>query len=341
MASALAATTQSAPAQPNASANNEGLESKLKAFLAASKKNLGELQPWQSKLFDDEALPQYSRFIRDYRATRDGGVEAQIDYDSLRQYLGFYGPTTLKQPKPSLIVVLAPQIGCDKCVQSTEVVRDIVRVRLKNRGMNPEWTTPSELGSGDPVTLASRYAEVKKAAGALVIRWGIIPSDEVDAAHADETQYLVRSNIEIRDFAKHEGSLELLEAGSFDRSVAKLLTDDFTYLGEQAVHGVVASGQDTQHEEALIDIRFDSTGAWGYSQYAKLRDSLAAGLQSLGSLEERSVAHEHAVFVLYSSASPATIGEKIATIAQDGVKLSAPTVDGHTLHLDAQAGARR
>jgi hypothetical protein len=329
----LAVSSLSWAAPPHSVNPNDTIDIQLRSVLAASKKNLGPLQSWQSKIFDDEAVPQFQRFIKDYKATTSGGVDAQIDYETLRQYLKFYAPLALKQPSPVLVVVLFPQLDCLNCVNATESVRGLVRERLLRRGLTPEWVAPIDLGPGDPVDAAVRFAEVKKAAGSLVIRWGV-STDDVDAANEGETRYEIHSNLQIRNFAKHEGKLELLEATSFDHAVGKLMTDAFTDLGSK--ESLVSSAEpEGQREKGLEDALIDVQGAWNYAQYSKLRDALSSGLSSLGALDEREVAKGHAVFVLSTSLPIAAVSDKIASLRLDGFKLGAPTVDGRTLRFSA------
>jgi hypothetical protein len=326
----------------SSSAINDTLDLKLRAYLAGAKKNLGPLQSWQSRIFDDEAVPQYQRFIQDYRATSGGGIEAQVDYESLRQYLRFYAPNVLKDKSPTVVVVLFPQVDCPKCVEGMESVRALVRERLSTRGLIPEWASPMDLGitalgisNSDVVDTAARYADVKKASGSLVVRWGVAQSDE--AAQEDETRYNVYTSLRIRGLASHDGSLELLEAEKFDRSVGKLMTDAFTDLGAKVAITENSPLDGQPRDESLIEIK----GNWTYAQYSRLRDALAEGLANLGEMQEREVARGSAVFALYGSTPLTAISERVLAIPLDGYKLSVSTESsgapaGRTLHLEAQ-----
>ena len=59
-------------ASVGARAAGESVPAQLKAALASSEARLGALEPWQKRIFADEALPQYQRFIRDYRSSASG-----------------------------------------------------------------------------------------------------------------------------------------------------------------------------------------------------------------------------------------------------------------------------
>src|SRR2546430_11890887 len=76
-------------AKAAAAANIDPLTAKLQAFLTDTKQHLGPLEPWQSRLFDDEILSDAKRFIRDYKASKTG-VEAEADMDAIKRYLRFY-----------------------------------------------------------------------------------------------------------------------------------------------------------------------------------------------------------------------------------------------------------
>lgn len=91
LASTLVSTWALAPAHASprsTQAPKKDLQESLKAALVEAKSKLGKLEEWQSTLFDEEAVPQYSRFIRDYRPSANG-VTADIDLDSLRNYLAY------------------------------------------------------------------------------------------------------------------------------------------------------------------------------------------------------------------------------------------------------------
>jgi hypothetical protein len=266
--------------------------------------------------------------------------------------LRFYGPSALKEKTPAVIVVLFPEADCSKCISSTESVRTLVRDRLATRGITPIWTTPTDLGlaassasNADVEDAASRYADVKKTSGSLVVRWGIAPSDEVDAAHADETRYSVFASLRLRSLPVHKGSLELLEAEAFDRSVGKLLTDAFTDLGAKVsvgdASGVLSGASGAERPEALLVVKFQGPGNWTYDQYSKMRDSLTEGLSAFGEMAEREVARGRAVFVLYSSAQLSAVSDRVLATRLEGftlspLALSPGQTEGHTLEFDAK-----
>src|SRR5262249_44471658 len=58
---------------------------RIKGALLEAEPQLGHLEPWQKVLFEEEAVPQAQRFIRNYT-----GSSADIDFDSLKNYLRFH-----------------------------------------------------------------------------------------------------------------------------------------------------------------------------------------------------------------------------------------------------------
>src|SRR4051794_9867340 len=80
------------PAKAATSDGADAVSTQLKSAVTASASKLGELEPWQKRIFSEEVVPQYQRFVRDYRSSGTSGVTAEIDLESLRQYLRFYAP---------------------------------------------------------------------------------------------------------------------------------------------------------------------------------------------------------------------------------------------------------
>jgi hypothetical protein len=316
-----------APSSSPDASQGEGLDARLQAYLAGSKKDLGALEPWQSKLFDEEAVPEYQRFIRGYRGISGGKIEADVDFESLRKYLRFYGPKSLLRESSPVVVVLRPQADCAKCVSSAEDIKRLVNGRLAHRGLLPMWTPAVDIVGTDIDAGAYKFALQKKAVGSLVVRWGLAPSEE------DETRYTIHTNLQIQGFSKHEGSIEMLEAGSFERSAGKLLTDAFTELGEKAETVQSAQGA-LDRKETLVDL----SGVWTYSQYVAFKESMRSALETLGTLEERRIGRGHAVLVFYGEGPVADVAARLTHLKTEGLEASgAPTIDGQTVHLELRA----
>lgn len=277
------------------------VEQKLQAFLLDAKKRLGRLEPWQNRIFDDEVLTESRRFIRDYRASQNG-VEAQADMDSIRKYLQFYGPKTLKKEKGTIVVAYLPARSCPKCVTSAPVIRTLLRERLENRGLTVIWANPRELSaeSRDPRVAIDALATEKKAVGSLLVEAGPAPVDSIDAAHEEDQLFRIKSTLSIHDpalEAKEQQQLDLLDNGDFERSESKLLTDAFTDLGDQ-LEQRSAGQSDTQRGEVLVEV----SGFGDYNQYSHARDQITQALQGTADVEEQRVSRGKAVFAVYTDA---------------------------------------
>lgn len=295
---------------PDARAADEGINVKLQSFLQDAKKRLGPLEPWQNRLFEEEVMTQPKRFIRDYRASAKG-VEAVADIESIRKYLRFYGPRSLKRENPQILVVVRAERGCAKCAASVAGVRSVVKTRLERRGLGLIWAQPRELslaiqanggtgGASGGHTLLDALDELaiqKGAVGALLVESVTAPVDAIDTAHADEAHFLVKSALVIRDLGKEEEQIDLLDNGDMEKSAAKLLTDAFTGVGDK-LERLQANQSDLNRGEFLVEV----TGFEDYAQYIQAKDQIAHLLSGTSSVEEQRVSRGKAIFAIYTEA---------------------------------------
>lgn len=297
------ARTGAASAAQGADGGDDVVGKRLQAFLIDAKRRLGPLEPWQSRIFDDEVLTEYMRFIRDYRASRTG-VEAQADMDAIRRYLRFYAPKSLgSEGGRSLPIIVAylPAPSCSKCVSSAPALRRLIQARLEHRGLRPIWAPPRALaGGGDPVQAIEALAGRKKAVGSLLVQAGPAPVDSIDAAHEEDSLFRIRSTLSIRDpalDAQEQRQLDLLDTGDFVKSESKLLTDAFTDLGDK-LDQRQASQSDGMRGEVLIEV----SGFGTYSRYSQARDQISQALQGVGDVEERRVSRGKVILAVSTDA---------------------------------------
>jgi hypothetical protein len=305
---------------------------KLKAALMESSTKLGasgqltELAPWQKRLFDEEALPQYQRFIKHYRSPQTHSASAisslvvDIDVESLKNYLRFYAPQTLgREPRNApALVYLKAEAACLKCTAAGPALRALVQARVERRGLSPVWITAEELGPNgaelDGKALEDKLTELataRNAAASLVLQWGAAPPDDVDTAHADENHYVLKSRIEARGLAgtgrpgaasspivaKTENSASLLETDSFEAIAIKLLSDAFVELGAQSQKAELAQVASRVEEREQSELRLDVVGFRGFTQYSELKTQVAAKFPDV-SLEERRISRGRVVLAL-------------------------------------------
>jgi hypothetical protein len=343
-AASVAVPSRSAQAPQSSSPNfSPDLGNRIQAYFIQSRSELGNLEPWQLRLFNEEAVPEYQRFVRGYRLSNAStGLSADIDYENLKNFLRFYAPKSLKREKPNLLVVLRPQANCSKCIASLPEIKTLVGTRLDRRGFKISWVSASELGnsnlSGDDlVSAASQLASQKNAVGTLVVYWQNSVEDE-DSSHPDARHYRIYSTLDIRDFSRTQEQLDLTENGSFERSEGKLLADAFTELGSKMSRLEVTQSE-LNREETLIDV----VGIRSFSQYLALKTALQ-GVIKTGSIEEQKISRGHAVFAVFSQAPIQKIQQMVASAKADGLTLGAPSVaqgvDGNEIHLEVTTAAK-
>jgi hypothetical protein len=288
---------------------------RLKSALNESIGLLGALEPWQKKLFDEEVLPNYQRFIRDYSSTR-----VDVDVVNLKNYLNVHAKKSFKREHTNSVVFLHSEAACTKCTEATQGIHKLVKARLERRGFTPAWQTAEELGV---TKFRCEQAEEKflKFAGertnlsaALMMCWQEIPPDDIDTAHADEKRYIVRSMLLVRDgsdgLVRIAGQLEVIEHDGFGAPAERLLTDAFTDAGGRlaSISKTVASGK----EEISVEV----SGIRDFAHFARVKTRLNEVLQGVASVEERKLSRGQAVF---SVLTPRNIEEIRAKLAGFGV----------------------
>ena len=309
-----AAQAASKPASPVE--KNTDVALKLQRALLAAEERLGALEPWQQKLFREEVVPQSQRFIRDFRQSSEG-VQADIDFESIRNYLRLYGPKVIPGEKggSQLLVLLRAEPDCAKCVESTNGIRKLVKERLERRGIAPIWATAEQV---DPKltgkALEEQFSKVvneTKNRASLVVEWKKAVGDDEDAAHADELKYTVRAILGARGLGKQEGQLEIFDTGNFEKTAARLLTDLFTEAGAQ-VEKAAIQGSMGAVEAEREGFTLEVSGIQGFAHYQRLKkmiSQLVAGAKdkALLTVEESKIARGKAVFSVFTGRSLADV----------------------------------
>jgi hypothetical protein len=316
VASSMAIAAPPAAVKANAAAADDSgpVAEQLKGAVRGAKASLGALEPWQSELFDQEVMPLYQRFIKDYRQS-ETGVNAVVDTDSLRRYLIFYGPKVSPDKKNVKVgFFVRADSACAPCMAELSQVTQMVRARLERRGLNlvtipQEDVSPKIFGD----RLEDRVAELasqKGLAGAVVAQWQVAPADDMDSAHADEVHYLVRTLISIPGFTKQSGLLNLLANDNIEAAVSRLITDAMTELGGKVE---VAQNADNETEEMLIEV----DGIRDYAHLTRARNQVLAKLKDAGQVEDRKFSRGKVVFAVRSHSSPDAIRKQLAALRSD------------------------
>jgi len=310
----------------------DDVERQLKAAVIDAQKKLGMLESWQIRIFEEEVVPQYRRFIRDYRPMGTS-LNVEVDFENLQNYLKFYAPKVLPHLISKdrakgllavsgansatqdfrLLVFLKTDPACAKCTASEPAIRALVKSRVEARGFVPVWVAPEEVGD---TKLAGRLlhetltelSRKKGSPGALVVHWAPVPVDDIDSAHADEKHYFVHSFLNIRDLAKDEGKMDLMDSDSFETSLVRLLTASISELGVKADRTV--REQAISKEEILIEI----SGFRDFAHYNRVKTVLTEQLKGVSSLEERRITRGQISLAVGTSASKEEIAKQVSAI---------------------------
>lgn len=267
----------------------EDVALKLQKKLLSEESKLGELEPWQKKIFLEEVVPQSQKFTRDFRQSAQG-LTADFDFQNIQNYLRFYGPRLFSQEKggPQVLLTVKSESSCSKCTESLSEIKKLIKARMERRGLIPTWVEPGSIPSAQvskkPMSLE---VELKKAVG-----------DDEDAAHADELKFLVRSTLTIRGVGKQDGQLEIFDTGSFEKTVSQILTDLFTEVGRKLENNS-SRILNLDRNEYTMEVK----GIHGFGHYEFVKNKILALVEgSKGgfpvTLEERKIARGRVVFAL-------------------------------------------
>ena len=284
--------------KPSSAVATEGVQGdQLRTAVINAEKSLGELIPAQKKIFDEEVIPRYRRFIRGYQMGAQGLV-ADVDTDAIHNYLAFYAPTLLKRTDPKelrVLVYIKAQPSCEACVKALPQMKKDLVSRLENRGLSVQWLSVEEPKLKlDPKVLDERMSEQFQrlnAAAAVLVRSQIAANDDIDSAHADETRYLVHSFFLLRNFPKIESQLEILDTESVDQASDRLLSDALSEIGASA--NVIAA-QVGDRDEVSIHVK----GILDYPEFLRVKGLLQTKLKDIGLVEERRLSRGNAIFAV-------------------------------------------
>jgi hypothetical protein len=295
-------------------------DDQLKSAILEHQSKLGVLEPWQKVLYSEEVVPEFSRFIRGYQSSPKGGMRVDIDTDSLRNYLVFYGPRSIKKPETMrdfrVSVFLKGDSSCQKCVESQAQLQQIVQLRLERRGLTPVFLSSDELSpQANNQLLFDQLASKSKQKGTLgsvLVSWNLIPVDASDTAHADEKHYSIESFFQAGEFPVLSRQKEILENDSFEVAETRLLTDIFTDLGTKIEFEQINLA-DQGKEEMIVEV----SGIKDFSQYNRVKLALQTHLKDVASLEERKFSKNQVVFAMYSKKSLNELRKQIGQMNLD------------------------
>lgn len=329
--------TQARAAPPQ---TDRGMHGSLSRAVSESVNRLGSLDPWKRRIFDEEVVPQYSRFIKDYRPGANGLV-IEVDYDAILRYIAFYAPRTLRPADPKQVRIALYQHaepGCDRCSAAQDRIRQLMKPRAERRGFQVSWLTNDELPpveEGAPLAF-DKIADAalrKGALGALVIDTRIAPVDAIDTAHADERKYVVEAFWLAKPTGEADlrflGQLEVMENDPIEQAAARLLSDAVSQFGVKAILAEKNEGDAKTQEYELV-----LNGIKDYSQFAKLKAGIVQALSDAAWVEERRLKRGQVVLGIRSQRSVDAVRRQLASVPAEAGKVVVTGVDGERLNAE-------
>lgn len=324
-------------------------EVQLKSALIEFRQKLAIQLSWQETLFQEEVVPQYQRFIKNYHSAGAGKLAIEVDEEALRGYLAFYGPQYLarsemtgKGADAKILVLLEADPGCESCQQSQDGVKNLVRLRLERRGLTAMFLSPTEnkavyqkfskkwtslkrnpkggesglAASDELVNALNDFVGEAKALGVIGLQLGNAAPEEDDTAHADEVRFELKSALQIRGLPLIRREKIILENDSIEQAEGRLFTDILTDLGMQLrsltpAEAVAGEAGQKGSVSSSNELLVELSGFTSYPDYTKVRAILAGVLEPGTTLEDRSFAKDRIVFALVSKVSLDAIKKKV------------------------------
>lgn|GEM_PF-3669345 len=319
-------------AQTSSAASAENVAFKLQRSLLDAEEKLGDLEPWQTKLFKEEVVQQSQKFVRDFRQS-SSGLRVEIDYESIRNYLRFYGPKVFpgakKREKPSIFIILQPDANCSKCSAAVAPVTKLIKERMDRRALTLSWASPDF----SPELVPQLIAEGKKQIALWIELKKAVTEDE-DTAHADELRFTAKTTLWVKDLDKQVGQLEIFDTGSFEKSVSELLVDLFTELGAQIKKAPTKQVVDSDLPTYSLEV----TGIQGFSHYVRVKKRLIDFVaQSNGgfpaTIEEQKIGRGRVVFKIMTKKPLEQVKNFFSRLSDE---LRSPGTGEPVIHLEIQ-----
>lgn len=286
----------------------------LQQLILDAESKLAPLEPWQTKIFREEVVPQSQKFVRDFRQST-AGLNVEIDFDAIKNYLRFYAPKHFPLDQamkgPEILLSLVAESTCTKCIQSAAELKKLMKERVERRGFIPTWIEALSsdqveklLSNGNKV--AALLVETKKAAG-----------DDEDAAHADEQRFTIRSSLQIRGLGQQKGQLEIFDTGSFEKTAHQLLTDLFAEVGKKLDQNLTQSNS-SERNEYLLEV----TGIQSFGHYERVKKTIFSLVTLskntlLATIEERKISRGRVGFAIVTNQPLAEVKTFFARLAED------------------------
>ena len=290
-------------------------EVQLRAALTGSLSTLGNLQPWQQIIFQDEVLTQPQRFVKNYQSE---GLKVDVDSESVRAFLKFHSSPGANGKQALAVVTLKTAASCSVCSQVLPTFRTWIRSRLERRGfqvdfMNAEGVL-AQMTSSSPNEALDEAVRAKGAQLFVMVEWAPVPVEELDTAHADEKKYRLSAQLEPlgSSLTPVKKDQEILELESFDVSLSRVWTAAMTELGVKAA-ALENFGLGQVQKECWIEV----TGIRDFQQLKRVKALFEAQLKDVGTLEDRVVSREKFVFAVSTQKSNEQVKQLLSQLPAD------------------------
>ncbi len=205
---------------------------------------LGELNPWQLRILEEEIAADIERYVQGGRQTQEG-LKADFDWDAITKALKYYS-----EKKQTVFTVLRAENSCSVCAQAVQSVKPQVITALDRRGLGAVFLNPEDIGLAKmSAKLTENQVEnlvdqklkdviVQKpnAAGTLLINFRMQPLDGIDDAHAEDRGYQVVGTLRVKDFVE-TFSFDVTVGDRFEGYVLRAVIDSFSGVGSKLLGG--------------------------------------------------------------------------------------------------------
>ena len=315
-------------------------QDRLKSAVMEAQSQLGNLEPWQKKIFSEEVVSSYSKFIKDYRQL-DTGLKVVVDVEGIKKYLEFYAPLFVQERNAKHEIQIFYEINsdpsCEKCSGEVASLKGLLKAFLERRGF-------SVIDKETPEVSKSKKPPKPVPMGEFILQMKPMVSDPSDTAHADEKHFQISLSYKLQVSAsqtlKNEGKLEILEDDRFEDAAIRLLGSVFTDLASQVGPIRFASSEGKDVGEIFLELK----GIHDYIHLTRVKtqiqNEILNGLKTPCTLEEKKISRGLILFKLNSLGVQKgfleALKKELSGKAVELGRLSVGEIENQTLHLEIQ-----
>jgi|GEM_PF-4833241 len=292
----------------------------IRNLVLDSQSRLTLTETWQKKIFNEEVVPQASRFIKDLKADTVA-TASSVDLESIRRYLAFFGPKVLHRDDKDmkLLTYVRSERDCSACTVALIEVKRAVAARASARGFVLIWPTAEDLGdptlAGEALELALiTRAKETNAAGVLLVQLKKAPIDTIDAAGSDLKRLQAAVFVLARGEQEYRftGKLDVIGEAALGDAVPTLLTEAFLDFGSK-LQSYVASGAS---EDAPSEILLTVQGVQDFANYQALKNRIEELLLTpakVKSIDKRKISRGQVTFAIRTDKNSEEIRRSLAS----------------------------